>query len=92
MDLTTPRVRELLLSARRAVGDQSALALDRELLAAFALRGKRGLTDAEAEGLVRFVNRIAVDLTLLELLETGEVDFEEAQDGRLQWRASGGQK
>jgi hypothetical protein len=92
MNLTTPKVKELLLSARAAVGNESPQVVDRELLAAFALCGRRGLTDPEMEALIRFVNRIAIDLALLELLENGEAIFVETEDGKLRWSVMGSQQ
>ena len=57
------------------------------MLAAFVLCGERGLTDPKMEALIRFVNRIAIDLTLLEFLENGEVEFSGGEDGRILWNA-----
>ena len=87
MTLTTTKVAELLISAREAVGNDDASEIDRMTLAAFALCGERGLTEPEMEALLRFVRRIATDLAMLELLEAGEVEFAEGEDGRIRWSA-----
>ncbi len=85
MTLTTTKVAELLISARAAVRSADASNIDRMILAAFALCGERGLTEPEMEALLRFVRRIATDLAMLELLETGEVVFEVGEDGEIRW-------